>query len=257
MLEIALAVAVAATLLWPVRGGRRRGAVPLRGTSPHWRRMYGRRSFLKLGGALLAAGGLAYSGADEALEEWHAQTVRGPASDGLARLVKPQGERFWFLVWLVVAALDGVWRSSAFSRWGRRNFEAMLVGLPTLWTLQYGLGSSRPQHENADPRWHPLAHSHGASGHTFIAAVPWLNLAHRLRIAPGRIAARAGSLLTGWSRLNDRSHYPSQVLLGWVVAWNATTAVAPPAEAPADGTRSPADRAAEAPSARADEEPHG
>jgi membrane-associated phospholipid phosphatase len=245
MFVLALAVAVVLSLVWPTRRRRRRGPPPVRDTGPAWRRMYGRRSFLRLGGALVAAGALAYSGGDEAVEAWHARTVRGPASDALARLVKPQGERFWFLVWLATALLDAGWRSSPFSRWGRANFEAMLVGLPTLWTLQYGLGSNRPSDEQTDPRWHPLENHNGASGHTFMAAIPWLNLARRSSQAVSRQLARGASLVTGWSRLNDRAHYPSQILLGWMVAWNATTAVARRAERPA------AEPPAEPPSGRA------
>ena len=31
-------------------------------------------------------------------------------------------------------------------------------------------------------------------------------------------------MLTGWSRINDRKHYLGQVILGWVIAWNAVEA---------------------------------
>ena len=37
--------------------------------------------------------------------------------------------------------------------------------------------------------------------------------------------AQLGSVLTGWSRLNDRKHYLSQIILGWTIAWNAVSAV--------------------------------
>ena len=80
-----------------------------------------------------------------------------------------------------------------------------------------------------------------ASGHAFIAAIPWLNLARRSPGPVARWAARFGSVLTGWSRINDRKHYLSQVVLGWTIAWNATEAVQgtdPPTsgENPAKGT---------------------
>ncbi|MFO7652865.1 MAG: phosphatase PAP2 family protein [Candidatus Krumholzibacteriia bacterium] len=226
IVALVLVVVVALSLLWPLPGrtpgaARPRGSLPIRDTGPYWRRMYSRRSFLRLGGALAGAGALAYSGLDEDLETWHARR-RGPGSDVVARAAKLQGERFWFLAWATATALDAGWRSSAFTRWGRKNFEAMLVGLPTLWTLQYGLGSARPDHEGASPRWTPLEGHYAASGHTFMAAVPWLNLARRLGHPSARATAGVLSTVTGWSRLNDRSHYPSQVLLGWMVAWNAT-----------------------------------
>jgi membrane-associated phospholipid phosphatase len=99
------------------------------------------------------------------------------------------------------------------------------VGLPTLWTVQRGLGANRPSSDDADPRWRPLAADNSASGHAFIAAVPWLNLARRTDSRVAAAIARAASWLTGWSRLNDRKHYVSQIVLGWVIAWNAVSAV--------------------------------
>lgn len=232
---IVIGLSVVAALLVGPGAVRRPGArAPLlRGTGRHWRRNYAtRRTFLRLGAAVGAAAALAYSGADEAIEAWHAGRVRGRTSDRLAAAVKPWGERFWFLNWLALAAVDAWVRTSPLSRWGRRNFEAMVVGLPTLWTLQRGLGANRPSSDDADPRWRPLAADNAASGHAFIAAVPLLTLARR---APGRVVpplARGASWLTGWSRLNDRKHYLSQVILGWTIAYNAVEAVADPEPTP-------------------------
>jgi len=219
---------IAAFLVTPAHRRRRGAMAPLFArTGRHWRRNYAsRRTFLRLGGALAAAAALAWSGADEAVEGWHTNRVRGPVSDRFAAWVKPWGERYWFVTWLLVAAVDAWVRTNAFTRWGRRNFEAMVVGLPTLWTLQRGLGANRPSSDDPSPRWRPLAADNAASGHAFIAAIPWLNLARR---ADDRIldaAARGGSVLTGWSRLNDRKHYLSQVILGWTIAYNAVDAVA-------------------------------
>lgn len=218
--------ALCALLVAPALNWRRTGSRPLfRGTGGHWKRNYGRRAFLRLGLALAGAGLLAYSGADEALEGFHSRRIRGTLSDRFSHLVEPWGERFWFGNWALVAAIDAWVRSNWFSRWGRANFEAMVVGLPTLWTLQRGLGANRPSSDDGSPRWRPLKAANSASGHTFIAAVPWLTLARRHHLVPVRWAARFGSVLTGWSRLNDRKHYVSQIILGWTIAWNAVWAV--------------------------------
>ncbi|PID81489.1 hypothetical protein CSA17_01600 [bacterium DOLJORAL78_65_58] len=218
--------AVCVLLISPAVNRRRTGSRHLFvRTGRHWKRNYGRRAFLRLGLALGAAGLLAYSGADEAIENWHRTRVRGRFSDRLSSFLKYEGERFWFGNWALVAALDAWVRSNAFSRWGRANFEAMVVGLPTLWTLQRGLGANRPSSEDGSPRWRPMRAANSASGHAFISAVPWLTLARRNRLVPVRWAARFGSVLTGWSRLNDRKHYVSQIILGWTIAWNAVWAV--------------------------------
>jgi len=219
---------VCAFLVAPSRSRRTSGARPLlKGTGRHWRNNYwSRRTFLRLGGAVAAAGVLAYSGADEAVAGFYEGSVRNRTTDRAAKLVEPAGQRFWFVNWLLVAAVDAWLRTNAFTRWGRQNFEAMVVGLPTLWTLQRGLGANRPSSDDADPRWRPLAADNAASGHAFIAAVPWLTLARRTGIPVVRPLARLASAATGWSRVNGRKHYLSQVVLGWTIAWNAVAAVA-------------------------------
>jgi hypothetical protein len=229
---VAIALSVVCALLvlpaaWgpTCRRGPGRQAPLFVGTGRHWRRNFGRRAFLRLGGATVLAGVLVYSGADEAVEGFYACKVRSGGTDHTARLAKFGGERFWFLNWLVVAAIDAWWQSGSFSRWGRANFEAMVVGLPVLWTMQRGLGANRPSSDAGDPRWRPLAADNSASGHAFIGAVPWLNLAARCGRRPLAVTSRMASVVTGWSRLNDRRHYPSQIILGWTIAYNAVTAV--------------------------------
>ncbi len=222
---------VCAYLVRPVRRRRRGNMAPLfKGTGSHWRRNYSRRSFLRLGAGVVAAGVLAYTGADEKLEALHRDKVRSAGTDAVAHFFKIFGERFWFVNWLLVGAVDAWFHSSAFTRWGRGNFEAMVVGLPTLWTVQRGLGANRPSSRDGNPRWRPMAADNSASGHTFMAAIPWLTLVRRLGgdgqgRTMTRMGARAASVLTGWSRLNDRKHYVSQILLGWVIANNAVDAV--------------------------------
>jgi len=243
-------------LVWPTGGTRRRGRPLFRHTGPQWRRMYGRRAMLRLGLALGAAAVLVYSGADAAVERWHtgrldpregraedardALRARGEkqrakelrtdsfassASDRVARVAKPLGDRELFFIWGLGAAADWLWKSSPLSRWTRASFEAMCVGLPMLWTVQRVLGSNRPSSRDGSPRWRPFEHANAASGHAFLGAIPLWTLAQRLDGSLARGAARFCGLLTGWSRLNDRKHYPSQILLGWTIAANAVIAV--------------------------------
>jgi membrane-associated phospholipid phosphatase len=227
-------------MMWPVIGlclvcafllrpstSRRRGNRDhlFVGTGSHWRRNYSRRSFLRLAAGIVGAGLLAYSGADEAVESYHAGQIRSRGTDGVSHFFKFFGERFWFLNWLLVGVVDAWFQTNPFTRWGRKNFEAMVVGLPTLWTVQRGLGANRPSSADGSPRWRPMNADNSASGHTFMAAVPWLTLARRVRGKPLPQVAVGASFLTGWSRLNDRKHYVSQIMLGWIIAWNAVGAV--------------------------------
>jgi len=259
------AIALLAVMLWPTKS--RRGRALFRHTGRQWRRGYGRRAFLRLGGALGLAAVLAYSGADEAFERWHTglldpregraeaardelraqgrkqeakvlktESFANSASDHVAQLAKPWGERELFLVWGATGLVDWLWRSSPASRWGRTNFEAMCVGLPTLWTVQRVLGANRPSSHDGSPRWRPFQHANSASGHAFIGAIPFWNLARRLNPHWARGLAAGLGTLTGWSRINDRKHYLSQVVLGWTIAWNAVDAVADSSSANAEET---------------------
>jgi hypothetical protein len=204
---------------------RRRTAAYFRHTGPQWRSCYSRRRFLRLGGAAVVAGVLAHSGIDEAIDREYAREIRSPLSDTIAGVFKIAGERAFFAVWALLAALDVTLRGHPLTRWGRRNFEAMLVGLPLLWSTQRVLGAGRPLSPPHRARWRPFASDHAASGHTFMAAIPCLTLAGTVRRRGVRWLARLTSTLTGWSRLNDRMHYLSQIILGYSIAWTATAAV--------------------------------
>lgn len=175
--------------------------------------------------AIGGAAGLAYTGIDESIDRWHARRVRRPATDAAAGFLHLFGQRFWVLYWGLFAVADARWCSSPLTRWGRRSFEALLVGLPSLWAAQWGLGSARPSDRTHGPRFHPFADDNGASGHTFIAAIPCLVAARMCTRRPSRTLAYALSPLTGWSRLNDRKHYLSQVALGYALAWQAVASV--------------------------------
>jgi membrane-associated phospholipid phosphatase len=194
-----------------------------------------RRNFLRYGGALAGASVLVYSGADEAFEQWHTAHVKSDASDAVARPMNFLGKRFWFGYWGAFALLDGLVGSHQVTRFGRACFEAMVAGLPTLWTTQRVLGASRPN-ENRGPGFHPFADANAASGHAFIWGIPcfvaWRMFARR----SAKLTAAALAPWVGWSRLNDRKHYLSQVLLGYGIAWAAVEAVLP--EQPPETTTS-------------------
>lgn len=248
-------LALLAVAVWPTGRPSRRGRALFRHTGRQWRVGYGRRAFLRLGGALGLAAVLAYTGADEAVDRWYTGTFKPregradqaraelradgreaaakeiqaesfprSASDRAAAAVKPTGERAWFLVWGLGGLADWLWRSGPASRWARSNFEAMCVGLPTLWTVQRVLGTGRPSHDDASPRWRPFRHANAASGHAFMAAIPFWTLARRIDSGYARGLARGLGMVTGWSRINDHKHYLSQVILGWTIAWNAVEA---------------------------------
>ena len=101
----------------------------------------------------------------------------------------------------------------------------MMVGVPPLLFMQKAMGSTRPNDAGASSEWAFWKDDNGASGHTFVGAIPFLTAAHMTdRPAMKRLLIVA-STLPGWSRLNDNNHYPSQIVMGWWLAYAATSAV--------------------------------
>lgn len=193
------------------------------------RRVYSRRHFLHLGGAVAGAAVLVYSGADEAVDDWNRDHGTNRVTEPVAEQFKQFGEPYWAFVWVVLALIDRFVGRSTVGAFGRRCMLATAYGLPILWTTQRVLGASRPTDDPESPRWAPFEDENAASGHTFIAAVPWIVW---LRSSPTPWVKWLAGLLspaTGWSRIHDRKHYLSQVVLGWVIAWEAVDGVIGPA----------------------------
>ena len=178
--------------------------------------------------SLAAAGVLANTSADRKVASWYQESIRSRSSDDVSSVVKNFGEYTYTLPALAAVALAGKLAEetdlgSAGLEWGTRSLRAMIVGAPVVGILQVGLGADRP--EANDSRWHPFRSEHGASGHAFVGAVPFLTAAAMTDEPLLKAVLVGGSLSAGWSRINDNAHYLSQVLLGWTVAFIAVDAV--------------------------------
>lgn len=221
-----LLIALAVLSVRDARGSA--GRRPLVHTKAHYRALYTRRSFLRLGAATACSALLAYSGADTAFDAWHRDHVKSEGSDRLASFLHAYGERFWFGYWAIFALADSFVVSTPLSRWGRKNFEAMVAGLPMLWSTQRILGAARPRDETHGPRFLPFADDNSASGHAFISSIPLWTGVDVLSTPTARLAVGALVPWVGWSRINDRKHYLGQVLLGWWIARESAQAVGEP-----------------------------
>jgi membrane-associated phospholipid phosphatase len=177
---------------------------------------------------LAVAGVLANSTPDRKVSSWYQESIRSRASDNVSTVVKNFGEYSYTLPAMAAVAVAGKLTEdteigAAGFEWGTRSLRTVLVGAPMVGILQVGLGASRP--EANDSRWHPFRSDHGASGHAFIGAVPFMTAAAMTEEPLFKAAFTAGSFAAGWSRINDNAHYLSQVLLGWAVAYLAVDAV--------------------------------
>ena len=230
-MPVALILAIVLLALLVAGGLRRHGddpdrpPDPLRQLGPAGRRLYTRRNFLKLVGATAGGAVISYSGLDEAVHELHLSQVRGDTSDKVAHVAKEFGENEIAMAGLVYALADWALPGTTIGHWGRECFTATATGLPVLWTWQRVLGGSRPSDAKEwGPRYRPFTDENSVSGHTFVAAVPFLVGARHVGLPVAAWGLRALSPVTGWSRLNDERHYLSQVLLGYGLAFEAARA---------------------------------
>jgi hypothetical protein len=67
--------------------------------------------------------------------------------------------------------------------------------------------------------------SNGVSGHTFVGAIPFLAAAEMVESPLLKGTLYVCSTFVGFSRMTDDAHYPSQVFLGWYLAWASARAV--------------------------------
>jgi membrane-associated phospholipid phosphatase len=213
--------------------GKRRSERRLRSQAAHGaRRLYSRRGVLMLFGGIAASAAFAYSGADDAVETWHAQRVKGRRSDAASQVLHEYGERFWFFYWAALALVDRYVVSTKWTRHGRETFATLALGLPMLWTTQRALGAARPTDRTHGARFVPFADDNTASGHAFISAAPWLVALRRCPQPWAKALCALAVPWVGWSRLNDRKHYLGQILLGGWIAYLASGAVTEPDEKP-------------------------
>lgn len=108
--------------------------------------------------------------------------------------------------------------------WGGRSLRMFAVGAPPVYALQWATGASRPA-DGGSSDWTPFADNNGVSGHAFVGAIPFLAAADMVESPLLKGTLYVCSTFVGFSRMTDDAHYPSQVFLGWYIAWASSRAV--------------------------------
>jgi hypothetical protein len=193
-----------------------------------YRNMYCSERILGLGLVLAIAAPIANTHADQGIRDWYQKHGRSRTADEIANAGRQLGDHWVVLPFMIGASLGGRlipddYCGDVFSEWGDRSLRALMVGAPAVGLLQIGLGSSRPGETGS--HWRPFHDNNGVAGHGFVGAVPFLAAASMTECQPLRWLLVAGSFWTTWSRIHDDSHYTSQALLGWTIAFLATQAV--------------------------------
>lgn len=194
-------------------------------------RFYSRNRLLRLGVAFGSGAIMANTPADEEIQDWYRDEVRGATTDDIGSAVKRFGEYKYMVPAAIGSAIIGSFIDfnddgrSLLGTWGKRATRAYLVGAPPLLLTQRLIGASRPD-AGKGSRWDPWKDDNGVSGHAFVGAVPFLTLGQMFDDNPAiKYLSYAASGIVAWSRINEDAHFTSQALLGWYLAWEASHAV--------------------------------
>ncbi|MFM8707692.1 MAG: phosphatase PAP2 family protein, partial [Planctomycetia bacterium] len=121
--------------------------------------------------------------------------------------------------------LEGQPAGDIVGEWGSRSLRIFVVGAPPVYVLQLATGASRPGESSAGSQWHFWNDNNGVSGHAFVGAIPFLAAAEMVENPFAKGTLYVCSTFVGFSRMTDNAHYPSQIFLGWYLAWASSMAV--------------------------------
>lgn len=201
-----------------------------------YRSFYATDRLIRMGIVFGVAGIAANTNADMSIRNWYQDNVRSEKTNSWASNpvndlefnAKFFGEgKYMVPVALLAASVNYIDTDTAVGNWGANASRAYITGLPAMWFMQGVTGATRPGDRPEGSSWTtPFGHSNGVSGHSFVGAVPFLTIAY-MNPDNGwvKYPAYIASAAAGWSRVNDDKHFPSQVVLGWYMAWEAVDAV--------------------------------
>lgn len=180
-----------------------------------------------------AAAVLANTGADESLRREFQERLRSIRTDEVSEALhvpKFLGNGYATIPVFAASALAGSYFDEmplghGVGEWGNRSLRTILVGAPPMLAMQWVTGASRPGETSAGSGWKPFDDTNGVSGHAFMGAVPFLSAAKMTDNPFSKAGLYFASTLPGLSRINGDSHYSSQVILGWWMAYLAASAV--------------------------------
>ncbi|MFN7840240.1 MAG: phosphatase PAP2 family protein [Pirellula sp.] len=194
---------------------------------------YSGDSLLGLGGAFAIGGIFANTQLDHQIQKHFQSSVAGATSDEWFEFLhanKELGEGLYTLpimgaAWLTGEVFDSSPQMERFGDWGERSMRGFVVGAPPLIAMQLVTGASRPGETVEGSEWQPFQDNNGVSGHAFMSSLPFITAAKMTEDPVKKSLWYLGSAIGPLSRVNDNVHYPSQIGLGWAMAYVAATAV--------------------------------
>jgi hypothetical protein len=175
---------------------------------------------------------LANSDYDKLIIDYYHNRIHSKNTDNLAKFSKNFGETLFITIYPITFLSTYLFANNKLSdnnlyQWTYRSTRSIILGAPIMLLIQRLLGAKRPDSPNAHSNYKPFTHKYAvsASGHAFMGAIPFLNLAYMTDSLWLKSFLFASSTLTGLSRLNDKKHYLSQIILGWSLAFLATETI--------------------------------
>ena len=195
-----------------------------------YRNFYSCESLTCLTAAFGAGALMANTGFDTTMQNAWQQGVRPTDLGTFFSDCKVMGEGKYALPIFGAAALTGVVlegqpAGDVVGEWGSRSLRMFVVGAPPLYVLQMATGASRPGESSAGSDWHFWNDNNGVSGHAFVGAIPFLAAAEMVENPLAKGTLYVCSTFVGFSRMTDNAHFPSQIFLGWYLAWASSMAV--------------------------------
>jgi hypothetical protein len=194
-----------------------------------YRNFYDCEGLVSTAAAFGAGAIMANTGFDDTMQNaWQ----RGVEPTGLGTFFsgcKDIGEgRYVLPIFGVAAATGAVFEGNPLGdvvgEWGARSLRMFVVGGPPVYVLQLATGAGRPS-EGRGSAWQFWQDNNGVSGHTFVGAIPFLAAADMVESPLLKGTLYVCSTFVGFSRMTDNAHYPSQIFLGWYLAWASSRAV--------------------------------
>jgi hypothetical protein len=182
------------------------------------------------GDTFLAAGVLANTGFDRALAQHWQTDLKSSATDNFFQIPKAIGGLSYYYAPIYLTCMgighlrEQTLMGNVIYHFGYRSLRTFVIGGFQQVVLTNLLGSGRPSRGD-DSKWQPFQYETAVSGHAFYGAVPFLTAAMMTDNTAAQMSLYVLSTLPGISRLNSNSHYLSQVLLGWTIAFLSAKSV--------------------------------
>ncbi len=182
-----------------------------------------------LAGAFTIGAATANSPIDQSIYNLYQEKVRSSFTNDLVDIWRPMGQNLFLYIEIGIGAIATLAPNTKVGDFSKKFFfnslRAFTVGTAQLHIMKAVTGGARPTNTTHSSYWKPFTLKHGVSGDTYTGAIPFITLAKMTENPYLKTFFYGVSTFAGIGRLNDGCHYPSQVFLGWMMAYAACESV--------------------------------